>query len=98
MLGRGTGAARPLSSGTEWVGAEHTAMELLGVLLALAGMDAAAGLGESRGGCEGLPAGSGAGEGDMGLCVARGASHSRLCPQPCCPTCPAWPPAPCRGR
>lgn len=57
VLGRGTGAARPLGSGTEWVGAEHTAMELLGVLLALAGMDAAAGLGESRGGLRGASRG-----------------------------------------
>ncbi|XP_021271778.1 uroplakin-3b [Numida meleagris] len=36
-------------------------MELPWVLLALAGMDAAAGLGESLGGCEGLPMGHGAG-------------------------------------
>lgn len=67
-LGGTPGAAQPLSSGTQR--GTDTAMELPRVLLALAGMRTATGLGESSGRTWGLwggfPMGFGAGEGSWG--------------------------------
>lgn len=75
--GGAPGAAQPLGSGTQ--PGTDTAMELPRVLLALAAMGTATGLGESLGGTRGLwggfPMGFGAGEGSWGCLWVWGGSR-----------------------
>ncbi|OXB78851.1 UNVERIFIED_CONTAM: hypothetical protein H355_011256 [Colinus virginianus] len=73
-------------------------MELPWVLLVLAGMDTVAGLGESLGGCEGFPVGSGVGVGVKRGCVWLGVPALTAVPSALVPYVPRVPPDAMPGK